>query len=36
MTLFAEAVPDESIYREALQKYFAGEPDARSLERSSD
>jgi uncharacterized protein (DUF1810 family) len=36
MTLFAEAAPDESIYREALQKYFAGEPDARSLERSSD
>jgi uncharacterized protein (DUF1810 family) len=32
MTLFAQAAPEESVYRAALQKYFAGEPDARSLE----
>jgi uncharacterized protein (DUF1810 family) len=32
MTLFAEVAPDEPIYREALQKYFAGEPDSRTLE----
>jgi uncharacterized protein (DUF1810 family) len=32
MTLFATAAPEEAMYREALQKYFAGEPDLRSLE----
>jgi uncharacterized protein (DUF1810 family) len=32
MTLFAEAAPEEPVYREALQKYFAGEPDPRTLE----
>jgi uncharacterized protein (DUF1810 family) len=32
MTLFAEVAPGELIYREALQKYFAGEPDPRTLE----
>jgi uncharacterized protein (DUF1810 family) len=32
MTLFAQAAPQQSMYRAALQKYFAGEPDARSLE----
>jgi uncharacterized protein (DUF1810 family) len=31
MTLFAEVVPEEPMYREALQKYFAGEPDPRTL-----
>jgi uncharacterized protein (DUF1810 family) len=28
MSLFAQIAPEESIYRAALQKYFAGEPDA--------
>jgi uncharacterized protein (DUF1810 family) len=32
MTLFAQAVPEEPIYRAALQKYFAGEPDALTLQ----
>jgi len=32
MTLFMEAAPEESMYRVALQKYYAGEPDPRSLE----
>jgi uncharacterized protein (DUF1810 family) len=32
MTLFAQAAPQQSMYRAALQKYFAGEPDPRSLE----
>ena len=30
MTLFAEVAPEEPSYREALQKYFAGEPDPRT------
>ena len=30
MTLFAEVAPEEPTYREALQKYFAGEPDPRT------
>ena len=32
MTLFMQAAPEESMYRVALQKYYAGEPDPRSLE----
>jgi len=32
MTLFAQAVPEQSMYREALRRYFDGEPDPRSLE----
>jgi uncharacterized protein (DUF1810 family) len=37
MTLFAEAVPDEPIFHDALQKYFSGELDPvtiRGLQRS--
>jgi uncharacterized protein (DUF1810 family) len=30
MTLFAEVALEEPTYREALQKYFAGEPDPRT------
>ncbi len=30
MTLFAKVAPEEPSYREALQKYFAGEPDPRT------
>jgi uncharacterized protein (DUF1810 family) len=33
MTLFAEAAPDKTVFKEALQKYFAGEPDRRTLDR---
>jgi len=34
MTLFASTTtPDNQIFRDALQKYFAGEPDRRTLER---
>jgi uncharacterized protein (DUF1810 family) len=33
LTLFAEAAPDEPLFREALARYFAGEPDPRTLER---
>jgi uncharacterized protein (DUF1810 family) len=32
MTLFAQVVPEQPIYRAALQKYFAGEPDALTLQ----
>jgi uncharacterized protein (DUF1810 family) len=32
MTLFAQVAPEEALYLAALQKYFAGEPDARTLE----
>lgn len=32
MTLFAQVVPEQPLYRTALEKYFAGEPDARTLE----
>jgi uncharacterized protein (DUF1810 family) len=32
MTLFAQAAPEQLMYRAALQKYFASEPDLRSLE----
>ena len=32
MTLFAEVAPDEQLFRQALEKYFMGEPDERTLE----
>jgi len=32
MTLFAQVAPEEPIYRTALEQYFAGKPDARTLE----
>ncbi|MGC9157515.1 MAG: DUF1810 domain-containing protein [Terracidiphilus sp.] len=32
MTLFACAVPDNPLFRQALDKYFAGRPDPRTLE----
>ena len=33
MTLFAEAGGTSAPFRDALQQYFAGKPDARTLER---
>lgn len=33
MTLFASVAPDSRIFREALEKYFEGEPDPLTLER---
>jgi len=33
MTLFAEVSRDGSVFAEALQKYFAGQPDRLTLER---
>jgi uncharacterized protein (DUF1810 family) len=32
MTLFANAAADNRIFLDALKKYFAGEPDAKTLE----
>lgn len=32
LTLFAEAAPAEPLFRQALEIYFAGEPDPRTLE----
>lgn len=32
MTLFAEVAPEEDIFRRALEKYFEGEPDERTVE----
>jgi uncharacterized protein (DUF1810 family) len=32
MTLFAEVGREEPLFRQALQKYFAGEPDSRTLD----
>lgn len=32
MTLFAHAAPGEPIFRQALDKYFAGKPDDRTVE----
>lgn len=32
MTLFAEAADDEKIFGEALEKFYGGEPDQRTLE----
>jgi uncharacterized protein (DUF1810 family) len=33
MTLFAAAAPDETVFREVLEKYFDGEPDQRTLDQ---
>jgi uncharacterized protein (DUF1810 family) len=33
MTLFAEAASDDAVFKGALQKYYAGEPDRLTLER---
>jgi uncharacterized protein (DUF1810 family) len=33
MTLFAEVTPANNVFKEALQKYFGGEPDLFTLER---
>ena len=33
MTLFAHAAPDITVFKECLDKFFAGEPDAATLER---
>ena len=33
MTLFAEAAPDEDIFRRCIDKYFAGGPDPATLAR---
>lgn len=33
MTLFASVAADSQIFKDALQKYFDGEPDALTLER---
>lgn len=33
MTLFARAAPEERIFVEALQKYFGGELDSKTIER---
>jgi uncharacterized protein (DUF1810 family) len=33
LTLFAEAAPEETLFRDALDRYFAGEPDPRTLEQ---
>ena len=33
LTLFAHAAPDEPLFREALEKYFGGQPDPRTLEK---
>ena len=32
MTLFDAAAPDETMFAQALRKYFGGTPDARTLE----
>ncbi|UTD27354.1 DUF1810 domain-containing protein [Bradyrhizobium sp. WD16] len=33
MTLFAQAAPDESLFKDALKKYFDGAPDTATLAR---
>lgn len=33
MTLFSYAAPDNPLFREALQRYFGGQPDPLTLER---
>jgi uncharacterized protein (DUF1810 family) len=35
LTLFAEAAPDEPLFRQALDKYFAGRPDKGTLQKLS-
>jgi uncharacterized protein (DUF1810 family) len=32
MTLFSRAAPDTTVFTDALQKYFAGQPDPLTLE----
>jgi len=32
MTLFCAATPEDAVFREALEKYFGGKDDARTLE----
>ena len=32
MTLFSRAAPDEPVFRQVLDRYFGGAPDARTLE----
>jgi uncharacterized protein (DUF1810 family) len=31
MTLFATAAPEEPLFKAALDKYFTGKPDAKTL-----
>ena len=31
LTLFAQAAPDQPLFRQALEHYFDGEPDPRTL-----
>jgi len=33
LTLFAEAAPEERLFRDALDRFFAGSPDPRTLEK---
>jgi uncharacterized protein (DUF1810 family) len=33
MTLFAHIAPDDPVFRDALQKYYAGDPDPLTLDR---
>ncbi|MNS62018.1 hypothetical protein D3C72_950640 [compost metagenome] len=33
VTLFSQAAPDRRVFQDALDKYFAGAPDPRTLER---
>lgn len=33
LTLFAEAAPEEALFRDALAQYFGGEPDPETLSR---
>ncbi len=33
MTLFAQAAPDEPVFREVLERYFDGQPDAATDQR---
>ncbi|HEX2596439.1 MAG TPA: DUF1810 domain-containing protein [Luteimonas sp.] len=35
MTLFGFAAPDEDVFAQALDRYFGGEPDPRTLEQLS-
>ncbi len=32
MTLFAEVAPDEPVFRQVIDKYYAGKPDEQTLE----
>lgn len=33
LTLFAQAAPDEALFRRALERYFGGKPDPATLDR---